>query len=63
MKRFTIFAALAALLFAGCAQTPASKTTDASRRYLEAWVHVQKEKHPEYLWTQTGLGAWILEEE
>ncbi len=63
MKRIIIFVAAAALLFAGCAKSPSSKSTDAPKRYLEAWVQVQKEKHPEYLWTQTSLGAWLLEDE
>lgn len=62
MKRIFIFAAIAALLLAACARTPSSRSTDAPKRYLEAWVHVQKEKHPEYLWTQTPLGAWLLED-
>ena len=62
MKKYIILTAILACLAAGCAKSPASLSTDATRRYLEAWVHVQKQKHPEYLWKQTPLGAWILED-
>lgn len=63
MKKNTILiAAVAALLATACAQTPKSYDTDATKRYLEAWVHVQKQKHPDYLWKQTELGSWILED-
>ncbi|MBO6169733.1 MAG: FKBP-type peptidyl-prolyl cis-trans isomerase [Bacteroidales bacterium] len=61
-KNIILIVAVAALCFAGCARKPSSLDTDATRRYIEAWVHVQKQKHPEYLWTQTGLGAWLLED-
>ena len=49
MKKYIILTAILACLAAGCAKSPASLSTDATRRYLEAWVHVQKQKHPEYL--------------
>ena len=62
MKKYIILTSILACLAAGCAKSPASLSTDATRRYLEAWVHVQKQKHPEYLWKQTPLGAWILED-
>ena len=63
MKKFIIYAAIAALCLTGCAKNPKTKTTDAAKRYLEAWVQVQKEKHPEYLWERTPLGSWVLEED
>ena len=61
MKKIIIIA-LAALCLCSCGKTKTSSDSEATKRYLEAWVHVQKQKHPEYLWTQTGLGSWILEE-
>ena len=61
MKKIIIIA-LAALCLCSCGKTTTSNDSEATKRYLEAWVHVQKQKHPEYLWTQTGLGSWILEE-
>lgn len=63
MKKYIIITAILACLAAGCAKSPSSLSTDATKRYLDAWVYVQKQKHPEYLWKQTPLGAWILEED
>ncbi len=64
MKRYIItaiaFAAL--LLFSSCAQQGSSGKNDAAKRHFDAWVNVQKTKHPEYLWKQTELGSWILSE-
>ncbi|MBR5906254.1 MAG: FKBP-type peptidyl-prolyl cis-trans isomerase [Bacteroidales bacterium] len=61
MKKFFIIA-IAALCLCGCAKTKTTSDMESAKRYLDAWVHVQKQKHPEYLWKQTGLGSWILEE-
>ena len=63
MKKYIILTAVLACFIGGCAKTPSTLSTEATKRYLDAWVYVQKQKHPEYLWTQTPLGAWILEEE
>ena len=62
MKKFIIIA----LAFAGlvaCARTVATPKHEADKRSFDAWVCVQKELHPEYLWKQTELGSWLLEEE
>lgn len=62
MKKTIIFALAAACLFCGCAHSVKSGSSEAAKRYIEAWVHVQKQQHPEYLWKQTALGSWILED-
>ena len=59
-KIFTILLAVCAL--ASCARNVAVSQHDADRKNFDAWVHVQKEMHPEYLWKQTELGSWILED-
>ncbi|MBR3074306.1 MAG: FKBP-type peptidyl-prolyl cis-trans isomerase [Bacteroidales bacterium] len=61
--RKTIIIAAALLCLCGCGKTVKSSDNEATRRYFNAWVEVQKQKHPEYLWKQTSLGSWILEEE
>ena len=62
MKR--IFIILPALLcLAACGRTVATSQHEADKRSFDAWVTVQKELHPEYLWQQITLGSWILEEE
>ena len=60
--RIVILIAAAACL-CGCARVASTGTNDASKRYFDAWVYVQKEKHPEYLWKLTELGTYILEDE
>ena len=62
MKKTIIYIIAAACCFFGCAKTVTPTNHEAAQRYLDAWVHVQKQKHPEYLWKQTPLGSWILEE-
>jgi len=61
MKKYIIFTALVCLLI-GCGRTVATRQHDADKRSFDAWVYVQKESHPEYLWKQTNLGSWILED-
>ena len=61
MKRI-IITAIATLCLISCAHTPTTGTNDALKRYFDSWVTVQKQKHPEYLWKQTELGSWILED-
>ena len=61
MKKYIIFTALVCLCI-GCGRTVATRQHDADKRSFDAWVYVQKESHPEYLWKQTNLGSWILEE-
>ena len=61
--RKTIIIVAALLCLCGCGKTVKSSDNEATRRYFNAWVEVQKQKHPEYLWKQTSLGSWILEEE
>ena len=61
MKRLIIF--LPVLMLAlSCAQQGTVGKNDAAKRRFDAWVNVQKTKHPEYKWQQTELGSWILEE-
>lgn len=62
MKKTIIFAIVAVCCFYGCGKTVTTSTSEATKRYLDAWVHVQKEKHPEYLWEQTALGSWLMED-
>lgn len=61
MKKYIILAAAICTL-ASCGRTVTTKQHDADKRSFDAWVHVQKEQHPEYLWKQTELGSWLLEE-
>jgi len=64
MKKYTIILALAAICcLSGCGKTVASGLYDSDSRYFDAWVHVQKQDHPEYEWKQTSMGCWILEDE
>ncbi|MBQ9462566.1 MAG: FKBP-type peptidyl-prolyl cis-trans isomerase [Bacteroidales bacterium] len=63
MKKFIIIAAAAVCLCAACGKTAKVGNNDAAKRHFEAWVHVNKQDHPEYVWKQTSLGSWILEEE
>ena len=62
MKKTIILTILAAFVCCGCAHSVKSGASDAAKRYIEAWVHVQKQLHPEYEWKQTSLGSWILED-
>ncbi|MBO4670705.1 MAG: FKBP-type peptidyl-prolyl cis-trans isomerase [Bacteroidales bacterium] len=62
MKKTLIYILAAACILTGCAKTVTVTSNQAAKRYLDAWVHVQKQKHPDYLWKQTPLGSWILEE-
>ncbi len=62
MKKYIIFAAAFVCALASCGRTVTTNVHDADKVGFDAWVHVQKEKHPEYLWRQTALGSWILEE-
>jgi FKBP-type peptidyl-prolyl cis-trans isomerase len=61
MRRIIILTAAVLCLFA-CGKTPTTGNNEATKRFFDAWIYVQKQKHPEYLWKQTGLGSWILEQ-
>lgn len=64
MKRFAIisaFAVLALALATSCAKKNAVGINDANVRFWDAWILVQKQDHPEYLWTKTALGSYVLE--
>ena len=50
MKKTIIFAILAAVLCCGCAHSVKTGASDAAKRYIDAWVQVQKQLHPEYEW-------------
>lgn len=63
MKKFIIIAAATACLCAACGKNVTVGSNDAAKRLFDAWVHVGKQDYPEYLWKQTTLGSWILEEE
>ena len=62
MKRILIIAS-ALLCLVSCGRTVATAKHEADKLSFDAWIHVQKEQHPEYLWKQTELGSWLLEEE
>lgn len=64
MKKTIIILAIiaAAFMCCGCAHSVKSGASDAAKRYIDAWVHVQKQQHPEYVWRKTTLGSWILED-
>lgn len=61
MRRIIIFVFAAVLLW-GCGKTVESTTNEINKLYFDSWVSIQKQKHPEYVWKQTSLGAWILED-
>ena len=50
-----------ALLYS-CARPPKNDGSSDINAW-NAWIHVQKEMHPEYLWTKTPLGSYILEDD
>lgn len=54
---------MAAALLAGCAKPSETSPNDSEIRRVESWVQYQKTLHPEYLWKQTPLGCYILEDE
>lgn len=62
IKYMTMAILAAAALAAGCAQENSESDTQRSKEVFDAWVSVQKEKHPEYLWRKTPLGCYVLEE-
>lgn len=62
MKKTIISAILAAVLCCGCAHSVKTGASDAAKRYIDAWVQVQKQLHPEYEWKKTSLGSWILQD-
>ncbi|MBR4826645.1 MAG: FKBP-type peptidyl-prolyl cis-trans isomerase [Bacteroidales bacterium] len=62
MKRNIILIAAAACCLIACGRTVSIAQHEADKRSFNAWVTVQKEMHPEYLWRQTPLGSYILEE-
>ena len=53
--------ALSVLLIAGCAVEPISIQNEAERDSFEAWIALQKQLHPEYLWKKTPLGSYIID--
>ncbi len=76
MRNFIICATLSVVLILaiGCAKEVHVGSNDANQRYYNAWVTVQKEAHPEYLWLPFSYGntsetgevkdyAYILEQE
>lgn len=52
----------AALLAVSCAKERETSSGEDEKRYFDAWVTVQKEKHPEYMWEKTGSGIYLLED-
>ncbi len=57
MKKTLTYLALAALILSGCAKTATTGTNDASKRYFDAWIHVN---YPDI--TPTPLGCYVIEE-
>ena len=62
MRKLLLPALLAAVLAAGCAKSPQAGPNDSEIRYFESWIISQRAKHPEYLWKETPLGSYILED-
>lgn len=60
----SIIAALGfvAILACSCAKAPQTGINDAEIRHVESWVLYQKSIHKDYLWKETPLGCYILEE-
>lgn len=54
---------ITAALVASCAKAVQTSPNESEIRRVESWVKYQQTLHPEYLWTQTSLGCYILEEE
>ena len=61
MKK-TLIILSALLCLAACGRTVPTAKHEADKRSFDAWATVYKEKHPEYLWKQTTLGSWLLED-
>lgn len=62
MKKTIIISLAVLALAASCGRTKTTSQHEADQRSFNAWVKVQKELHPEYLWQPTELGSWLLEE-
>ena len=61
--RYMAMALIAALtLAAGCAVEDDGQDAERTAQVFQAWVNLQKTRHPEYLWRRTPLGCYILEE-
>ena len=63
MRKLLLPVLLAAALAGGCAKSTQEGPNDSEIRFYESWVISQRAKHPEYLWKETPLGSYILEEE
>lgn len=65
MKRIVLVTALvlsAATMMISCAKkNTGSSANESAKRYLDAWIALQKQSHGEYLWSITPLGSYILE--
>ena len=62
MKKVTIYLlGIVSFLFAAsCAKEATVGANDANKRYLEAWVSVNKDKYPNI--TKTGIGIYVIDE-
>ena len=63
MRKLLLPVLLAAALAGGCAKSTQEGPNDSEIRFYESWVISQRANHPEYLWKETSLGSYILEEE
>lgn len=50
------------MIAAGCAKERTVSSNEATKRYFDAWIDVQKKAHPEYMWEKVGDGIYILED-
>lgn len=65
MKKIVLVTALvlsATTLMISCAKkVTGTSANESTKRYLDAWIALQKQSHSEYLWNKTPLGSYILE--
>ena len=62
MKKLTIYllGIVSFLVAASCAKEATTGTNDANKRYLEAWISVNKDKFPKLY--KTDLGVYVIDE-
>ena len=62
MKRILYILAAASLILSGCAESASLSTNYLAKKSFDSWVSVRSSQYPEYLWTRTLLGCYLLED-
>jgi len=62
MRKIFVIIFVAAAVAASCAKTSGDTTSEKEVLAFNSWVEYNKGLHPEYLWKETELGCYILED-